>query len=135
MIDKNIEKNRLFGTKIIKFSPLGTLLFGVIVFIGYHFYYFPIQLMVLSFILGLVLSPFVVKQYRTGNPLYAKIYGGLLGIGFFIIFFFITSSSEMNIKISVVAGLYGVSCIFLGISVVFTILRRKLIHYIQFGDW
>jgi hypothetical protein len=81
-------------------------------------------------VLGVVLSPLLIKQYRTGNNLYAKIYGGAWGLCGFTIFF-VTSSGEM----SILAGVYGALCTLFGISIVFVILRKRLIHFIQIGDW
>ena len=129
-MNEDIAKGRSFGCKVVRFSPLIMLSLFVIAFVGYRLLHFPIRLIVPMFLLGIILSPLLVKQYKTGNPLYAKIFGGAFGLCGFVIFF-ITSSAEMNI----LTGVYGALCSLFGISVVFVILRKRLIHYIQTGEW
>jgi len=134
MMNGNIEKTRLFGFRIVRLSPLLALLLGVVVLVGHFYIGFKIPFIVAMFVLGMISSHLPVMQYRTGNPLYARVFGGVLGACVFIISA-ITHSYELSIFMSALGGLYAGLCILFGISVVFAVLKKRLIHYIETGKW
>lgn len=117
-MNKRIEKSRTFGLKIVSFSPLAMLILGTVVVLGHIYIGFRISLIASMFVLGMALSPLLVMQYRTGNQIYAMIYGGVFGLCGSIIFF-ITSSDEVSRQMGVLVGLYGALCSLFGISLFF----------------
>lgn len=73
-------------------------------------------------------------QYRTGNPFYARIYGGVFGLCFIIIFL-INRLHELSVFLGILTAFHGASCALFGIPVVFVVLRNRLIRYIEVGEW
>ena len=133
-MNKKIEKTRSFGSKVIKHSHWGMLSLVLVIFLGQFFLNFRFRIIVAMFFLGIVLSPLLVRLYRTGNKFYAGLYGGVLGLYLSIVLCF-TLSDEMNMLVGIFHALYAVTYVFLGISVVFVALRKRLIHYIKSGNW
>jgi hypothetical protein len=129
-MNTSIEKTRSFGLKIVSFSPLALLILGTILVLGQIYIGFRISLIASMFVLGMLLSPLLVMQYKTGDQKYAMIYGGIFGFCGFIVAI-ITSSTRMNLEINAIAGLYGALCSLFGTSFIFSILGKRLIRYIK----
>ena len=85
------------------------------------------------FILGVVLSLLLVMQYKTGNHIYAMVYGGIFGLSVFMIAI-VASPTGMNTEINPLSGLYGAVCSLFGISIIFSILRKRIIRFIKGED-
>ncbi len=131
---KTIERGRTFGSKVVKYSPWEMLLAGVAIVLGHFLLDLQFRFTVAMFLLGMVLSPLLVKQYRTGKPVYAGICGTVLGLSFAIIYS-LTVGGLKTLSTNGWHGLYGALCVGFGSSVVFVALRKRLIHYIRTGNW
>ena len=132
-MNNNIEKSRVFGLRIISLSPSVTLILGVFVVLGQVFISLRFLFIACMFVLGIVLSPLLVMQYKTGERKYAMIYGGAFGFCTFIIVI-ITFPTGTTFEINAIAGLYGALCSLFGTSLIFSVLRNRLIKYIKGDD-
>ncbi len=127
-----IKKSRSFGLKVVKYSPWEALLLSIMVLVGSAFINYDLYFIAAFFIVGMVSSPLLIKQYRTGSMGYAAIFGGAMGLAFPIIF--PTTRAYENVASTVTAplyGLYGALCLLFGVSVVFLLFRKRLIIYIS----
>ena len=129
-MNEPIEKQRSFGLKVIKHSPLGVVIIGLVILIGQIYFSFKISYLISTIVLGMFLSPFIVKHYRTNESLYINLYAFAFVIGLFIIYSF----SKSNESIEFVGVFTGLGILF-GNAIVFATLRKRLLNYIEKGNW
>lgn len=112
--------------KMVRMSPWIALFLGIIVIVFHYFAGSGLLYSLALFILGVALSPVVIKEYETGRMRYMVLYGALLGFGYAAIGRI--EHAEWNL---ILDGIYAGTCMVFGTSVVFALSRERILRYLS----
>ncbi|MDI6807840.1 MAG: hypothetical protein QME66_02515 [Candidatus Eisenbacteria bacterium] len=127
------DKMTSWGMKVIRFSPLEMLLLGILVFLGYTYAGFGKEFTLAAFAVGVVLSPIALGLYKGGKGAFTPFLLSFLAV--ILVFLVVTRLAKLESgQGPVVGGLYAGICLLFGTSILFTLLRGRLLRYLQGSD-
>lgn len=121
----NIEKQKRFGLRVVKYSPYELVIITLLLCLGKPFVFFNMVQIICPAIIGALASILLIKGYKTGKGIYAAIYGGLIGltVGIILLQVDFTGLRSLHVLAHLV---YFSFCIFFGTCLIFTLLRKSL---------
>jgi len=127
------DKMTSWGVKVIRFSPLEMILLGILLVLSRKYVGFGREFTLAAFAAGLALFPIVLRLYKIGERALAS--SLLLGLAVFLVFLIVTRFERFESgQAPVVGGLYAGVCLLFGTSVPFTLLRGRLLRYLEGKD-
>jgi hypothetical protein len=128
-----VDRITSWGARVVRFSPLEMLLLGALVILGNVYVGFEKEYTLAAFTLGILLSPVAFWLYKSGRGALTPSF--LSGLALFAAFIIVTRLARVESGQGLfVGGAYAGICLLFGVSVPFTILRRRLLRDLEDGE-